>query len=226
MILKEEYGYPLPVQRPPSQGDKFVYIDYVNDEPFYIGMGNWERVRNPDRNDYHFRLLCNLNSKDRWIRRAVARNLGTDDAFNLEHTLILYYGRKDLGTGTLVNKNNGIGMDLRNVSFPVPSASTTYSSFPVFFSVVLFASLIIGASLIRKGDPHDSDSDVIKNNDTIHWDDAGHHFDIVPAAKGVDLLVDGKFEKNFDGKGSALIYEDHTYGSQKPKPSPTPAPDA
>src|SRR6516225_6586670 len=53
MELREKYDRPLPVQRPSSHGDKFIYIDYVNNEPFYVGMGNWSRVRNPDRNDYH-----------------------------------------------------------------------------------------------------------------------------------------------------------------------------
>jgi len=94
MELREKYDHPLPVQRPSSHGDKFIYIDYVNNEPFYVGMGNWSRVRNPDRNDYHVQMLNNLHRKDRWIRRAVARNLSTQDAFNLEHTLILCYGRK------------------------------------------------------------------------------------------------------------------------------------
>ena len=57
MVVREEYDYPLPVARPPSHGNKFIYIDYVNNEPFYVGMGNWIRVRNPDRNNYHARML-------------------------------------------------------------------------------------------------------------------------------------------------------------------------
>jgi hypothetical protein len=57
MVVREEYDYPLPVARPPSHGNKFIYIDYVNNEPFYVGMGNWIRVRNPDRSDYHARML-------------------------------------------------------------------------------------------------------------------------------------------------------------------------
>jgi hypothetical protein len=152
MVPKEEYNYPLPVQRPSPRGDKFIYIDYVNNEPFYVGMGNWVRVRNPDRNDYHVQMLYNLHRKDRWIRRVVARNLGTSDAFNLEHTLILCYGRKDIGTGILVNKNNGVGIDLRNVSAPRLLASKPWpkavSCLALFFSVpvLLLFFLVIGAA--------------------------------------------------------------------------------
>jgi hypothetical protein len=135
MDLRQDYDCPLPAQRPSSHGDKFIYIDCLNDEPFYVGMGNWDRVRNPDRNSYHVRMLDNRHSKDRWIRRAVARNLSTDDAFNLEHTLILCYGRKDIGTGILVNKNNGVGKDLRNISTPGPSTSG-----PVRYGFIPFCS--------------------------------------------------------------------------------------
>jgi hypothetical protein len=161
MVLREGYNYPLPVQRPSSLGDKFIYVDYVNNEPFYIGMGNWVRVRNPDRNDYHVRMLYNLHPKDRWIRRVVARNLSTNDAFNLEHTLILCYGRKDIGTGILVNKNNGIGTDLRKLSAPGLSASkalpkavaclVTWLNVPAFASgnvIALFFSGIAGSVFI------------------------------------------------------------------------------
>jgi hypothetical protein len=146
MELREEYNHPLPIQRPSSQGDKFIYVDYVNDKPFYVGMGNWGRVRNPDRNDLHVRMLYNLHGKDRWIRRAVARNLSTQDALNLEHTLILCYGRKDIGTGILVNKNNGIGtIDLRNLSTskPLPKFQPLHLGFAaVAFFLLLMLMLV------------------------------------------------------------------------------------
>jgi len=147
--VKEQYDYPLPVPRPSSHGDKCVYIDFINDEPFYVGMGNWDRVRNPDRNDYHLSMLYNRDSKDRWIRRTIARNLSTNDALSLEHTLILCYGRKDIGTGILLNKNKRTGIDLRSVPFPALQATTAPSATTSFFSVLLFVSLIIGALLIR-----------------------------------------------------------------------------
>jgi len=154
MELREEYDHPLPVQRPSSHGDKFIYIDYVNNEPFYVGMGNWGRVRNPDRNDYHVRMLNNLNPKDRWIRRAVARNLSTEDAFNLEHTLILCYGRKDIGTGILVNKNNGIGKDLRNEATPASILALSALGRALlglaFLFLLLISSLIVGRLLIHR----------------------------------------------------------------------------
>ena len=154
MELRESYDHPLPVQRPSSHGDKFVYIDYVNNEPFYVGMGNWSRVRNPDRNDYHVQMLNNRDRKDRWIRRAVARNLSTQDAFNLEHTLIRFYGRKDIGTGILVNKNNGPGKDLRNVSYQASTPALSALGRPLaaaaFLFVLLISSLIATPLLIHR----------------------------------------------------------------------------
>ncbi|MBV8213900.1 MAG: hypothetical protein JOZ08_11860 [Verrucomicrobia bacterium] len=154
MELKESYDYPLPIQRPSSHGDKFIYIDYVNNEPFYVGMGNWSRVRNPDRNDYHVQMLNNRDRKDRWIRRAVARNLSPQDAFNLESTLILCYGHKDIGTGILVNKNNGVGQDLRNLSYQVSTQALSGLGRPLataaFLFVLLISSLIATPLLIHR----------------------------------------------------------------------------
>jgi hypothetical protein len=119
-------------------------------------MGNWDRVRNADRNDYHLRMLCNLHPSDQWIRRAVARNLSVDDAINLESTLILCYGRKNLGTGTLVNKNNGIGtIDLRIISTPA-SAPEAFGFFPTLVVVGLCVASVlvilssVGAPTVRQ----------------------------------------------------------------------------
>jgi len=96
-------------------------------------------------------MLNNLDRRDRWIRRAVARNLSTQDAFNLEHTLILCYGRKDIGTGILVNKNNGVGIDLRNVSSPASTPASSALGRPLataaFLFVLLISSLIVGPLL-------------------------------------------------------------------------------
>jgi hypothetical protein len=156
MVVRQEYDYPLPVQRPCSSGDKFIYIDYVNDELFDVGMGNWVRVRNPDRNDCRVQMLCNRHPKDRWVRRVVARNLSTQDAFNLEHTLILCYGRKDLGTGILFNKNNGIGTDPRKVSSPglsvsKPLLNAGYSSCLLSFFGLLFIVMLMGLAAHSSG---------------------------------------------------------------------------
>jgi hypothetical protein len=100
-------------------------------------------------------MLDNRHSKDRWIRRAVARDLSRDDAVDLETTLTLCYGRKDIGTGILVNKNNGIGRDLRNVSEPAHVSAPTFSALgPVrmtlFLFVLLISLLIIWPLVIRR----------------------------------------------------------------------------
>jgi hypothetical protein len=143
-ILKEDYDLTLPVQRPASQGEKFIYIDYLNNEPFYVGMGNWSRVRDPDRNSFHVKMLENGHRKDCWIRRAVARNLSVTDAYNLETTLILCYGRKDVGTGVLVNKNNGIGEDLRPLQTLIKELATLRSFLaPVLGTMVSIVGIIL-----------------------------------------------------------------------------------
>jgi len=145
--LREAYDYRLPIQRPCFPGDKFVYIDFINDEPFYVGMGNWGRVTNPARNDYHLRMLynrdSNRDSKDRWIRRVVAKNLSTDGALNLEHTLILLYGRKDIGTGVLLNKNNGTGFKLENT----PALPAKTPPHIIRFLLIIGALVLVLAAL-------------------------------------------------------------------------------
>lgn len=60
------------------------------------------------------------------------------------------------------------------------------------------------------------DEDGLKKG--LSWDDHGHHFDVIPDKDGVDLFIDNKLEKRFTGKGAAVIYVDHTYGSQAGKP--------
>jgi hypothetical protein len=58
--------YWLPNRAARTQGAKFVYIDYLNDEPFYVGMQNWDRVGNPDRNSFHVKIPGERSS-DGWI---------------------------------------------------------------------------------------------------------------------------------------------------------------
>jgi len=92
--------------------------------------------------------LGNRHAKDRWVRRAVAQNLSTVDALNLERTLIVCDGRKDIGTGVLVNKNNGIGIDLRTLSTPEAIVPKSLAR-SVFISVLLFCFVLAGALLMQ-----------------------------------------------------------------------------
>jgi len=60
------------------------------------------------------------------------------------------------------------------------------------------------------------------NKKGLSWDDHGRHFDLIPDTGEVDLFIDNQFEKRFTGKGAAVIYVDHTYGSQAGKPIAAP----
>jgi len=98
----------------------YVYIifDTLNN-PFYVGKGSGKRYNN------HFlkRNLNKFSAKSEKIKqiytttgnwpavRIYKDHLTAKEAFMLEEQLILLYGRKDKGTGILLNKTNGGGRE-------------------------------------------------------------------------------------------------------------------
>ena len=76
-----------------------------NHKVFYVGIGKTEkRAYNKwDRNTY----WKNIVSKHGYNIELLAKNLSWEDACELECFLIEEYGRKDLGTGQLVNMTDG-----------------------------------------------------------------------------------------------------------------------
>jgi hypothetical protein len=74
-------------------------------EVFYIGIGKTESraYSKADRNKF----WNNLVNKHGYEVQILKKDLTWEDACELEKILIDWYGRRDLGTGTLVNMTNG-----------------------------------------------------------------------------------------------------------------------
>lgn len=74
-----------------------------DDTPYYIGKGKENRayVKHPRKNG------SNILPKDENRIKILYENLSEDEAISIEKQLISEYGRKDLGTGTLINMTNG-----------------------------------------------------------------------------------------------------------------------
>jgi hypothetical protein len=93
----------------------YMHVKPESKEAFYIGVGNAKRPYDD-------------NKRSKWWNRVVSKygydvvilsdNLSWEDACKIEIDLIKYFGRKDLGEGSLVNMTDG-GEGLKN-----PSAET------------------------------------------------------------------------------------------------------
>lgn len=82
----------------------YVYTDYKPcGEPFYVGKGNIERVKQKERNRFH-QSIC--DKYPGWYREIVLEET-EPSCFAEEKRLIALYGRRDLGVGTLVNLTDG-----------------------------------------------------------------------------------------------------------------------
>jgi len=67
--------------------------------PYYIGKGKGDRI-----NQYHSKFV-KVPNKD---RRVILETFETEqEAYDHEIEMIDFYGRKDLGTGILINRTNG-----------------------------------------------------------------------------------------------------------------------
>jgi hypothetical protein len=76
-----------------------------NNDVFYIGIGisNKRPYEKSNRNKHWF----NIVNKTEYEVQILKKDLDYSDAKELEIILIDYYGRKDLGLGTLVNMTDG-----------------------------------------------------------------------------------------------------------------------
>lgn len=85
----------------------YRHIRLDKNEPFYIGIGNdiyYKRARNKSRRNKFWK---NIISKTDYEVEILFDNISYDFAKQKEIEFIKLYGRKDLGTGTLVNLTDG-----------------------------------------------------------------------------------------------------------------------
>lgn len=102
----------------------YSYTDPRNNEVFYIGKGTKYRkfshlnislnyikngidVADTLKNKKYTKIIEILKSGNEPVIEIIKDNLIEADAFKLESELILFYGRKDLCNGTLLNLTNG-----------------------------------------------------------------------------------------------------------------------
>lgn len=75
-----------------------------NGEVFYIGIGSLKRAYTfKDRNKYWHHVVDKYDYEIQILKTGLSK----EEACELESILISYYGRKDIGTGRLVNMTNG-----------------------------------------------------------------------------------------------------------------------
>tara|TARA_R110000782_G_scaffold62250_2_gene128055 strand:+ start:30 stop:650 length:621 start_codon:yes stop_codon:yes gene_type:complete len=82
----------------------YKHIRKDTNEVFYIGMGNDIRPYKQYGRNKHWQHIVNSVGYDIEI---IAEDLTKQEAIDLEIELILKYGRRDLGTGSLVNLTPG-----------------------------------------------------------------------------------------------------------------------
>lgn len=90
----------------------YVYeIQYSDGTPFYVGKGKGDRYNKSlkmCKNKWKHNIINKIRKNgDEPLVKIIADNLIESVAFKFEISLIAYYGRRDLGTGILVNMTDG-----------------------------------------------------------------------------------------------------------------------
>lgn len=76
-----------------------------NGETFYIGVGSEKRARAKSRKNMFWQNI--VKKYPNYEVQILKNNLSVEEAFDLEKTLIYWFGRKDLNQGTLCNHTEG-----------------------------------------------------------------------------------------------------------------------
>jgi hypothetical protein len=87
--------------------NRFYTYAYLREDrtPYYIGKGQGKRIHNPHYRNNKTRVRVPLPPMNRRI--LLKQNLTEEEAFKHEKYMIDVFGRKDLGTGILLNMNDG-----------------------------------------------------------------------------------------------------------------------
>lgn len=83
----------------------YIYLHIQSDtsKPFYVGKGKGDRAYSTNRS----KLWKNVASKHGWKAVIICDDLTEEEAFEVEKFYIKEYGRRNLGTGNLVNLTDG-----------------------------------------------------------------------------------------------------------------------
>lgn len=85
----------------------YTHIRLDTNEVFYVGIGTQDNYIRASRTANRSVFWKNITKKTGWKVNIVFDNLTWDEACEKEKELISFYGRKDIGTGILVNHTNG-----------------------------------------------------------------------------------------------------------------------
>jgi hypothetical protein len=82
----------------------YLHIRKSDNVIFYVGKGHDNRAWSKRSRNNHWKNTVKNHGLE---VKLIAENISEEKAFELEKTLIKFYGRKDLGLGTLVNWTDG-----------------------------------------------------------------------------------------------------------------------
>lgn len=83
----------------------YVHKRLDNNEVFYVGIGKTnQRAKSKDKRS---RFWKNFTELHEYLYEIVFNDISWEEACQIEIKLISLYGRRDIGTGTLVNMTNG-----------------------------------------------------------------------------------------------------------------------
>lgn len=85
----------------------YTHTRLDTNEVFYVGIGTQDNYIRASRTVNRSVFWKNITKKTGWEVNIVFDNLTWDEACDKEKELISFYGRKDIGTGILVNHTNG-----------------------------------------------------------------------------------------------------------------------
>jgi DNA primase catalytic subunit len=196
----------------------YRHIRLDNNTTFYIGIGNVDRPNKKSGRNKHW---YNITSKTEYEVDILKSDLSWQDACELESILISFYGRKDLGIGTLVNMTDG-GEGIKNISKETSSKIskkltndfTTKEELSVLYDIFTRRELAnffgVKEGLVKKrlndyGIVKDVDK-IIRNNNTLRENNGRSKKVIDPNTGEIFMSVRYAAEKNNINENTLRYY--------------------